>query len=690
MPIVLCSYCHYHSIKKRKQVGNHLTEPRAKELFRFIQAQQRQADDEPPLKKPRLAPSEQAHAEPAFAIQYPSHDVVPRADRPLPGNWYAVDPAMAKMFFVPSQSVRTLSCGVDGRDFNKLEVLLDGANRHRVRAQLAPYAWATPRFLSRKMIRQVLNEQTRSLTNSGPWDFESVASSAIGHLTHDGHVDPGLVPFGPTVFGPEAAEGKGPAGPAGPAASTSSGNAVPTAAHSSHPADSTVHADAQQAPTNTPGEYQSTHPWYQLLPNSELVPLWYREQIHRLHAPSEDVPAPMAYDASISTGPRGASAGPRVLRIRLSTITVTRRWVTSAKDTASAAPGPSAGSSSQAAAAQPAPQSFYTIERTAQRAVFEERDPTFFEIVQGEEVHAWGLYYGDLCTPPAIGPFPGWNAWTGRSVAQQQQNGAAAPGNGAAAPQSSVSTQQSSAIQQPNGTEEQQSDGDSEDSVEPVSGLAARVIGAERSYDRDSAAEAQRYLNATRRASARDNSNSPHTPRTTAFVLPGDPSQRSSLPPSDPPLDDTSSITHEDDRADLPPSEPDALPAHSEARAHPAPEENADIDEGHISPPEVGHVMQASVNLERHTGDVVHVGVPTIPEVNENEEVEGVQNMYADDIAAGGADVQPAHDPQEAAFSPPKTPPRRTTRSVSRQPVARPAPLLPRRSTRRAASKPPT
>lgn len=669
-----------------------MSQPRARELFRFIQAHKKAADEEPAQKKPRLAPSGEAHAEATIRIQYPDHDEIPRVDRPLPGNWHIVDQAMAKMFFVPSPSVSNLSCGIDSRNIAELKTLLDGANRRRVQAQLAPYAWATPRFLNRVMVRHIFNERTRQTTHSaGPWNFESIASSAIGYLTHDGHVDPGSVPFGPVVFGPEDVPATAPAGAAVPMTSASSGIAAPGAAPSGHPIAPTTGADGQQ-PANTSNERQLTHPWFQLLPTSGPVPLWYREQIDRLRAFSKSLPAPVAYDASISTGPRGAGEGPRVLRIRLSTITTARRLNMPAQSASSAAPGASAGPSSQAAAGLPAPQaeSLLAISRTVQRAVFEERDPAFFQIEPGEQVHAWGLYYGDLCSPPAIGTFPGWSAWTGNGVPVPQQNSAASQRTDATAQQSSVSTQQNGVVQQPNGIGEQQSDaGSSEDSVEPISGLAARIIGAGQSYDRDSAAEARRYLNATRRASARSNSNSPHTPRhSNAFVLPGDASQRdSSLPPSDPPLDDTSSVAHEDDGVGRALSEPDVPPENSELGAYPPPDVNTGIDED-AGPSEASNA-ETMLATGRQAEAVANIAVPPILEVDEDEEAEGGgdQNPFTNAVPVVG-DV--AYNSREAAFSPPRAPPRRTTRSRSRQPVARPAPVPQRRSTRRAASKPPT
>lgn len=664
-------------------MGNYLPPRQARELFNAIKPRAKPAEDGPPVKRRRLARED---AEEALGARCPEATEIPRIDRPLAGSWRAVDPVTAKTFFVPAPYVSRLTCGVGNRNVDELKALTDGANRTRVGAYLSPYAWATPRCMSRVETRKVYNMRTGEIIASGgPWRFDSLTTSAIGYLTYDGHVEANTVPFGPLAFGPDDEPALAGMVPAAPVASTSSAHGAPGTAGPSRP---TTGADGQSPLANPPNESANhpLHPWFQMLPTSGRVPAWYHDQVERLRR----MPIPAVVDnASIITGP---SATSRAFRIRYSVVTtVTDGYlpVQNTSSTASAAPAASADVPSQAAAGQPgAPQRdpFRAVAMTAQRGVYEQDDPTFFQVDAGEQVLAYGWYHGDMFTPPAIGYFEGWPAWT-QHGATMQQNGATGQRDSVSARQDGVSPQTNDAAEQQSDVAEEE-DGSSEDSVEPVSGVAARIINAEGSLDRDSTAEARRYLNATRRASARDNTNSPTTPRRShAFALPEDPSQRSSsLPPSDPPQDDTSSVVFEDDGVGLALSDADALPGSPVLGAYPASDEITGIGEDLTDPSEVGNAEAALTTGNLGTnGTAANATMLPIPEVDENEGAEAREG-------ARGVNDHPVHDVQEVTPPPPMTPPRRTTRSLSRRPALRPAPLpLSRqRVTRRAASNPPT
>lgn len=654
-------------IKKRKQVGNYVPPLEAKRLFDAINAQAKQAEDGPARKRRRLAPPDREHAN----ALHPKPREIPAIDRPLPGNWWVVDEAIAKTFFVPSNLTGHLTCRDDKLDGTMLKSTMGGLNEARLRQELAPYAWAPPRFVSCVDRRQVHNVRTGVITAGKDWTTSYLTTSAIGYLTYDGHVDPDSVPFGPLTFGPDDAPAPAATGPAAPAASTSFAQATPVTTN--HP---TARAGVQGPPLNESN--QPPHPWFQFVAASGVAaPTWYREQAERLRKAPPTL-SPAVQNAPVSTGLHGSSEGPRVFRIRYSVTKTTRRGYLPAQNASSTA-APAGGAPSQTTTGQSdAPQRdpFFAVSLTAKRTVYEWNDPTFYQIDLGEQVLIYGWYFGDMYTPPAIGVFRGWSAWTQNGAAALQhvvtvqQNHIAAP-NSAPEQTNGVTEQCEVTEQQPDDIAEQQSDiieresQSSEDSVEPISGVAARIINAERSFDWDSAAEARRYISATRRASVRDNTNSPTTPRRShAEFLPEEDAQRlSSLPPSDPPQEDTSSIAHEGEGAGPAVSEADSLPDYSDSLP-----DYSDSDES--------AALEANLRTNR---TVISAGEDDV------EAGEGAQSSFTN----GAINSHLVDDVDE--FSSP--PPRRTTRSRSRQPVPpRPDPLqVPRRRiTSRTAFNRPT
>ncbi|TFY65448.1 hypothetical protein EVJ58_g1975 [Rhodofomes roseus] len=169
-----------------------------------------------------------------------------------------------------------------------------------------------------------------------------------------------------------------------------------------------------------------------------------------------------------------------------------------------------------------------TFDVVWRRAVFKADDPCQYSALRGDEhIVNWVSYRGHENNPPAIGPFPGPVAKVPFDVVDSRLAAPAAP----------AAVQVDDAMQV---------DDTDESNDEPISGVAARVINADRSYDRDSVAEAQRYLNASKRVSARDNTNSPVS-RAGQYSTPEHPFEvptaSSPLPPSDPfPQDNTDSL----------------------------------------------------------------------------------------------------------------------------------------------------
>ncbi|KZT72318.1 hypothetical protein DAEQUDRAFT_809202 [Daedalea quercina L-15889] len=212
------------------------------------------------------------------------------------------------------------------------------------------------------------------------------------------------------------------------------------------------------------------------------------------------------------------------------------------------------------------------------------------------------------------------------------------------------------------------------DSDEPISGVAARIINVKGSYDLNGAAEARRYLDATRRASARDNTNSPVTPRTRTLATPENPLVlpvlSSPLPPSDSIPEDTNSVPEgSGNRLSAVPSVLD-----TSARQN--------LEREIFGTPEPGGA-ESTVHTETTRAESIKVNpvFPPIPEVDEDEDMtaeKSIESMLVPQSSPGAdrlANVVEHSDddrPTVVSPAPPATPPRRVTRSRSQLPSSPP------------------
>ncbi|KAH9922062.1 uncharacterized protein B0H18DRAFT_1018955 [Fomitopsis serialis] len=299
--------------------------------------------------------------------------------------------------------------------------------------------------------------------------------------------------------------------------------------------------------------------------------------------------------------------------------------------------------------------------------VLQDKDPIKDFLMPCEQVLACVRYSGYPDKLPTGIPQQG----TPGAPNAMQVNGAQPVG----AVQQVNGAQQSEGAQQVDDDAMQVDDAATDDSDEPISGVAARIVNADRSYDRDGAAEALRYMNASARASARDNTNSPVTPRNPGWQ-PGMPGLRfeehtasSPLPPPDFTQDGMDSVAGDGDSA-----QPSGL--------------HGDVEDG-VSGPSGSEDADVVAEAPGVAMPARSLPFSPIPEASEDEDQVAEENIETMLVAKSMSfERKPANvvgEHSDAQVPPqPTSPPRRVTRSRSR-PLG-PGPLPRRTVPRRGAT----